>query len=170
MSNEGCKTCGTRRYALKAKNQCRRCYEIGRRIFRVQAWELKDKRTPIGAFSISRFTEPQFTLFKSDIVSQLESRLQHFKWVEQMLAGPVQPIDIEDQLQRIADKAAPGNRNLFFNKAGYISDHFERQQLNVIFKLLNEIEEQIPWKGIDLAQAYDVAIGRNQCNPPNCIA
>jgi hypothetical protein len=61
---------------------------------------------------------------------------------------------LEYQFRRIATLARCRNKDLFFGLAGYIEDKFSPNARKVLFRLLNKIEEDIPWRGIDYSEIF----------------
>lgn len=93
--------------------------------------------------------EKHFPQIKSHTITELKKRLLHFERIEKMLAGPVNGYDIELQLRHLARRAGARNRNALRGIAGGVEAYFTRKQRRVLFGWLNEITENIKWKGID---------------------
>jgi hypothetical protein len=79
---------------------------------------------------------------------QLQRRLDHFRTREQQLKGPIEGLDLEYQLGRIAALAGV-KRSLFFGAATSIDHGFRPKQKLHLFQLLNKMEENVRWRGIN---------------------
>lgn len=94
-----------------------------------------------------------FVEIKDGFKSPIQGRLDFLRHREAELTGQVQVdgITIEYSFERIASKCRGMRdyRRLFHGCAGSIDAHFDVQQKRYLFSLLNRIEENIPWDGIN---------------------
>ena len=79
---------------------------------------------------------------------------------EEKLNGEINGIDLEYQLQRIARMILPKERGLYHGIAGFIDDNFDMKQKKLLYSLLSEIDEKLPWKGIHYGKHAAEAIIR----------
>jgi hypothetical protein len=147
---EKCQQCGTKRFKHKARGLCIRCYQLVKKLEQVTHWNLYDAKSLTDYPTDMMFHDPQtFQLVHSDVSNQIKERLEFLLRKERKLEGPVDGIDIERQLGRIAIKCRVKDKSMFHGRAGSIDDDFNTKQIKRLFELLNEIEEGIPWAGID---------------------
>lgn len=148
--------CGTQRYRHKARGYCIRCYELIRRLENVSRWDMSDISTLKGYPKNSIFySKNTFDKLKKGYTKQINERLQFLRIKEEQLKRElIDPIDIEYQLRRLARRAGARNRNILLGIAGCIKMHFPPKQRKVLYHLLNEIGENIPWEGIDYGEIY----------------
>jgi len=106
---------------------------------------LEKPRYPASSFE-------KFDQIKSEFMKQIKSRLGDLQRTEILLGGPVDGFMIECQLKRIAELC--GVKRHRFHQVNYTFDeHFDEEQRRLLYKVLNMIEEHIPWKGLDFVRA-----------------
>ena len=86
--------------------------------------------------------------FKLDAKKQIESRLNYLRMREERLESIINGTDIEYELQKIARRIVRGADKLYHGIGTMIDHEFTVKQKKIIYTLLNEIEEAIPWKGV----------------------
>lgn len=142
-----CQNCGTVRFNHIAKGYCKRCYALIKQLEQVNCWDLSSpqtlKRYPR---NVIFHRQDVFKKIKKGYVLQIKKRLVFLKTKEESLSEPVYGVDIEHQLQRIAKLCYVKNKRLFHGRANYIDHNFNKKQKKILYKLLNEIEENIPRK------------------------
>jgi hypothetical protein len=115
----------------------------------VRSWNLEDPTTlrgyPFRSFPLG---QSRFIRIQRFTAAELQRRLESFRATESQLAGPIGGIDLEHQLRRIADLARV-KRDVLFGSATGIDHIFTPGQKLYLFQLLNEIEENVRWTGID---------------------
>lgn len=148
-----CKNCKTQRFSHKARGYCNRCYSLIRRLETVQKWNLTNKNTLKGFPGDAHYSQERFQKIKSNYMQQIKQRLFYLCAREEQLNSNIDGLDIEYQLNRIANLAGTRNRKLYHGIATHIDHNFKPKQKNLLFRLLNKIEENVPTKIIDL---YDV--------------
>jgi len=147
---EKCQQCGTKRFKHKAKGLCTRCYRLVRKLDQVTAWNLSDAKTLKGYPREECFHNAETLAWVRPFVArQIEERLYSLKAREIMLESPISGLDLEDQFRNIARLCGVKNDNLLFGIASYINFHFNPEQKKILYSLFSEIQETIPWKGID---------------------
>jgi len=113
-------------------------------------WDQSDANS-LARYPASSFEK--FDLIKSRFMSQIRSRLDLLKFREDHLVrGPVDGLMIEWQLRRIAELC--GAKQHLLHQVNYTFDeNFDEEQRRLLYKVLNRIEENIPWKGLDFVRA-----------------
>lgn len=165
QQSDKCVNCGSERFTIAAKGLCSRCYPLQRRIAVLEKWDGSVANAP-RQYSTARtlVRAEELPVVKHALIRQIQERLWFLKQKEEQLQGPIDAIDIEYQLDRLACLAGARNTNnnsLFFGNAGFIAVKLDAAARKTIFYLLNCIEENIPWDGID----YD-RIVREMHRPP----
>jgi hypothetical protein len=152
---EKCQQCGTKRFKHKARGLCTRCYWLVRKLELVSHWNLYDAKSLTGYPTDMMFHDPKtFEKVHSGVAKQIKERLEFLMRKERKLEGPIYGIDIECQLGRIAQKCHVKNKSMFHGVAGPIDDDFNTKQIKILFELLNEIEEGVPWTGIEWYEVF----------------
>lgn len=161
-----CTNCCTTRYRLIAKGLCTRCYPLKLRLENFEKCDLSNpKSLKVFPPSLLPFIKTQEVLngFKAHAKEQIEKRLSYLRVREEKLNGEINGIDLEYQLQRIARMIFPKERTLYHGIAGYIDDNFTTKQKKLLYSLLSEIDDRLPWrlpwKGYPLWQACCRGIG-----------
>jgi len=146
-----CQQCGTERYRHVAKGFCTRCYPLIRKLDEVNGWSVDNPGDLKEWLHEKSLRNPvRFQRAKSNVVQQIRARLEYLKIREESLKGPIDGIDIEFQLTWIASRCrGVKNKDLFYNEAGTFDEYFGPKQRKILFELLNEIEENIAWTGIN---------------------
>jgi hypothetical protein len=65
--------------------------------------------------------------------------------------APIEALDIEYQLGRLLRRLR--RKALYPQHASYIAKHFDREQMRVLYHLLDEIEDRIPRDGLEFWRA-----------------
>lgn len=153
--NTRCANCLSDRFPHKARGFCDRCYVLIRRIETVEAWRLE---IPSSLRGYPRddvyWNSESFERVKPGHLKQLRARLYLYREWERLRKGRVEPLYVEGQLNCIAMMAGARRRNLFHGMAGSLEDTFSKRQLDYLYRLLNDIEQAIPWRGIDLNRIF----------------
>jgi hypothetical protein len=149
-----CRNCGcdSDRRDYGGNGYCCRCYRLTRRLEAVRHWVKSRSETlkyiPLsgnGKLITDRLTDEEFEIFKDECASQLEGHLRRLQVREHRFRGNVDGLDVEQQLGRILRLIVP--------KASYprnddsIDASFTKDQLGKVYRLLDVIEEAIPWEG-----------------------
>ncbi len=145
-----CRNCGSVRFNHIAKGYCTRCYYIVRKLEQVVRWNLSDSQTLEGyPNNIIFHKSDEFKKIKGGFISQLKDRLAFFNTREKALNGPIYGLDIEYRFRYITRRCRTKNKNLFHGIATYLDHNFSMKQKKILYETLNQIEEDIPWDGID---------------------
>jgi len=152
--NESCRQRGTKRFRHVGKGLCTRCYRLVRKLEQVKLWDFDDPKTLKGC-PPSVFDPEEFRKVKSGVTLQLEERLSFLRIREQSLKEPVDGSDVEYRLRHIAQLSGARDPNLFYGIAGFIDSNFDIRQKKILYELFNQIEENIPWKGINWHRVFD---------------
>jgi len=155
-----CVNCRSNRRPHAGRGYCSRCYPLLLRIEQAKRWTLDDRRSlrgfPSGpGWPIDSWA---FTAIQTGVLRQLLDRLDLFRIWEDHRAGRVNDLDVEYQLSRLALAARTKTGwNLFHGVCHALRSDFSKKQITILYRLLNDIEEDIPWRGVDLARCYDEA-------------
>lgn len=109
-------------------------------------WDINNhitlKTYPRGLMGI----EPkQFERVKIGYVRQFQERLNWLRKKEE-LKGQADGLDLALAFNRIARKCGVSNKSMFNGYADVFNNRFEKNQKNLLYELLNKIEQDIPWK------------------------
>lgn len=148
-TNARCTNCGTDRFPVRARGLCKRCYRIALTIRQVQGWVANDVKSFRGYPESLPLPKPEHVpRMQADVIRQLRKRLEFLRQREQSLLGPVESIKIEYQLQRLAGRAGARNAHIITHGLAIVFDSYEPEQKTTLYRVLNSIEENIPWGGI----------------------
>jgi hypothetical protein len=144
MQVDKCTNCGTDRFRVTARGLCSRCYPLTRKLEQLENWNPKTGRAPKWIpQSLLRMPHNHFEPMRADVAKQLKDRLKKIRDLEARLREPVDSMMIESKLAWLAQKAGVRNREVMHGTA-ICFDSFAREQRRTLFRLLNEIEEDIP--------------------------
>ena len=146
---ENCQQCGTKRFKHKAKGLCTRCYWLVGKLEQVNRWDLSDPNSLRGYPRELDYGPEVFLRVKSSAASQIRERLVVLREREEALEKRVDGSDLEYQLRRIAQRCRVKNKHLLFGSEAYFENCFGAKQRRILYGLLQEIEENIPWEGIN---------------------
>lgn len=150
-----CKNCGTTRRKHEAKGYCSKCYPLFRRIEQSQMWDLNNPASLKGYPSAPILREPRvFPDVKEGMLKQWKRRLEWFRYREQKLTGGITGIDLEYPLCRIARMAGAKTDELFRGYAAVLDEELGPEERRFLFRLLDMIEQDVPWKGIDWNEVF----------------
>ena len=164
------------RYPHGARGNCARCNDILRHIRHVKAWDrnrpetlkhIPDDGTRIqsaqrsgpkfiktGRLMTVAFSAAQFEKVRAEYLRQLERRLALFRSREEIrrLEFPVRGLEVEEKFQQLLALMRGVRRRdrvAYPQNASYINHHFDAAQRRVLYALLEEVIELVPWRGID---------------------
>jgi hypothetical protein len=83
---------------------------------------------------------------------ECQCRLDLLRINEQKRKGPISGLDVEHELIWVARRAGVRKNKLSILRglATLINEHFKPEQKSVLYGLLSDIEENVPWAGFDL--------------------
>jgi hypothetical protein len=141
---ERCANCGcaSDRRGYGGRGYCCRCYRLIRRIEEIKGWDqeyLENLKRSHG------FSDEEAKIWQEECVDQLEGRLAWLHGREERYQGNVEGIDIEYQLGRILRLV--GQKADYPRHASVFDYNFSKEQLGLIYRMLDVIEESIPWEG-----------------------
>lgn len=142
------------RYPHGARGHCVRCNDLLLYIRHVRAWNQNQPETLKRIADASRYTDDQLEIIRAEHLRQLEARLALFRLREQIrgLEFPVSGLDIEEKFQKVLGLMSGIRRRdrvRYPQNASYISQHFDADQRRVLYALLEEVIEMVPWRGIN---------------------
>jgi|SRR5271157_386740 len=149
-----CQQCGTVRYNHVAKGLCTRCYRLVKKLEQVSHWDLSNPESLKGYIEgRTYYSADKFERIKSGVAREIQKRLEFLQTREKTLSGPIYGLSIEYQLAGIARRCGV-KKDLFHGIATSVDHSFNMKQKKILYELLNEIEENIPWAGIDWMMVY----------------
>lgn len=134
---------------------CGKCYTPAQKLSRIDSWDLEQPETLV-YYPKSSFwrTRAYFDIFKAQFASQARSRLGWLRSREQMYVLGASGIVIERQLRSLSLRAGC-RREVHYGAATRIDHTFDQASKKELFRMLFEIEEQLPWNGLSLGKALD---------------
>lgn len=149
------------------KYLCGRCFSATQRLARIESWNLDDPASLVGYPQGSVFRQLEyFPFIRKEAISQARGRLSEIKSGEEMWVTGASGLIIERLLCRIAAKC--GCRHRVHDNAATRIDHgFDPKEKRELFRLLHEIEEDLPWPGINFPRiflSYERALERKRAN------
>ena len=155
MPRPPCQSCHSNRRAVYRSGYCGKCYTPARKLARIEAWDFDRPETlvyyPDGAFWR---TPEYFDIFKTQFTSQARGRLGWLRSREEMYASGAPGILIERQFCSLSLRAGC-RRKVHYGSATRIDHTFDHASKRELFRMLYEIEEQLPWSGLGLKRALD---------------
>jgi hypothetical protein len=155
MPKPSCRNCQSNRRAVYRSGFCGKCFTPVRKLARIEAWDLQREETlvhyPSGAFWR---TPEYFEIFKKHFASQAQGRLGLLRSREEMWHAGASGILIERQLRSLSLRAGC-RREVHYGAATRIDHSFDRESKRELFRLLCEIEEELPWSGLSIGKALD---------------
>jgi len=153
--SSNCINCKSTRRLHKARGLCIKCYPIQLKIEQIQKWDLQNSSTLKSYLKdLMSLKNNEFKIVKSRIIMQYQRRLDSIAHREEMLKIEIQGINLEYQFRRIVKLCKVKNVNMFHGTAEYFDLTFDVAQRKEIFKLMNEIEESVKWKGINWIEVF----------------
>lgn len=148
--NIKCNNCNSNRFQFKARGYCNRCYPLVRKIEIIKLWNFDDTKTlkyypKDGIF----YNKKNFNEIKKGFIEQYKERLNHLKVLEQILNSDICGSNIVSLFRRIAKLAGLRNKDILWHQEDLFDRNFTPKQRKIIYKILNDIEESITWKGIN---------------------
>jgi hypothetical protein len=145
-----CSNCGTTNRPHRRRGYCNKCYGPAIQLDEIRAWDQSRPETLRRYRGNAGFaSEEEFLLIKEAVSLELQGRLDTLKHWEQSHARPADGIEIEHQLDRLAEYAGAKSCGLFHGYAGYIDSQFSGEQRKKLRDLLQIIETDVPWRGVN---------------------
>lgn len=151
--HDSCCNCGTNRFPHIGRGYCRRCYRLIRKRERVQNWIYEDRSTwDELPYSVREGFQgaSEFERLRRGYVEQINERLALLGSWEDRRNGQLSALDLEYELRLLASEA--GARNgwyLHSHYANWLRATFSSEQRQELYKLLNDIRQAKPWRGVD---------------------
>ncbi len=153
---KNCLNCGTCRFEYKARGHCVRCYPYILKIEKISRWDLSDSKTLVGyPREYTLRNSKYFVRIKKSFLEQLNERLSEFKYKEKKLQSDVDGGDVVAIFQRISRLARSSNKDFLWHQEDLFDHNFNKKQKKILYKLLNDIEENIRWTGIDYQRIFE---------------
>lgn len=142
--SDSCMNCGTKEFPHKGKGYCNRCYKFFKKINVLEKW---DYSVPSSlkecTLDTNRLSKERFNKCINAYINKLKDCLRHIKARENMLAGEIIGINIEEQLAYLANRAG-AKGYLSFAISNQIDHNFTPEQKKILFKILKSIEDKLP--------------------------
>jgi hypothetical protein len=147
-----CRNCEATRRPHEARGYCAYCYRLIRKLAKICSWTQKDFRNL--AWSSPQFLNNNIEQIKEACKTQINAHLRRVHAIEKKLQSPISGMDIEYQLGRIARRMTPSlrsknNYSLYHGIADYIDGNFDSRQRQILYRLLNKMEDQARRTGIN---------------------
>ena len=169
---EQCRNCDCppEHRAYGGRGYCRLCYYLVRRIELAKNWNRARPETLRGiasgpvvdpvtrkaaGFLTDGFSDEEFENLRSEYIRQAKARMRYLRTREDFRSGAqsVDPLDIEYKFARLLHFLRP--KAQYPRNASHIARHFNQEQRRVLYGLLDEIEEHMPWEGFILMRALE---------------
>ena len=148
-----CGNCRTDRYKVRARGYCARCYPLILKREVISNWNINDPDS-LKYYPYGHDPHLFFKVIKKGFIAQIERRLAFLRHRESQRVNGADGIDIEFMLRNLARRVG-ARGDVLFGVANHIDHTFPPEQKKVLFQLLNDIEEKIPWIGLSVVQALD---------------
>jgi len=152
------------RYSYGANGLCGRCYELTRRIEQAESWDRQQpqtlKRVPLSGIIdpaslgsrgniTDHYTNADFEVFRRAHIRQFQRRLERLRLRESIRRHEisVDGLSLEGKFGQLLRLLRPGAR--YPMNASYLNQEFNEHERRVIYALLEEVIEQIPWRGVN---------------------
>lgn len=140
-----CKNCQTERLSIIARELCKRCYRISRKMEQIKRWNPSDESTLLGCPKSLHILPPdKIALMQADVLEQLRDLLKKRRLQEDRLKGPISSMDLECQLKWLAEKAGVRDARRIMHGTAVCFDSLIPHQRSTLFGLLSDIEENVP--------------------------
>jgi hypothetical protein len=164
---EACKECTGEpgRYAHGSGEYCNRCYRLLKYIKDVQGWDrnrresLKHipKHGTVGSNTTYRdsttllydcIPDEEFEAVREKTIVILKKRLALLRYREEIRRHEIEVTGLRLE-EKFAEVLHLVRRSGSFPRyASYLTDEFDERQRQIIYALLEEIIEQVPWQGV----------------------
>jgi hypothetical protein len=122
-------------------------------IERAKAWDLTRPET-LTAVALG-WNDEEFEIVRKEYIRQIRTQMGYLRSREEMRSGvrPVEPLDIEYKFAKLLGFLRP--KAQYPRNASYINKHFNGEERRVLYGLLDEIEEHMPWPGISVHDIFE---------------
>ncbi len=153
QTDVGCLNCRTVRYPIYARGYCNRCYRLVRKLEIIEQWDLRVPQTLRGYPQLRSFRREEILrALRHEFTHQIRRRLEFLRHREEQRESGVDGYTIELLLRQLA-KAAGARGEVHYGVASWIDHTFPPAQHNALFRLLQDIEDKIPWRGLNMVEA-----------------
>lgn len=153
---EKCLNCQSVRFNHRSRGYCKRCYPLIIKYEKVKLWDLKRPKSLVGYPNDGIFyTEDLFSKIQKGFIKQIKERLDDLKISEYILNGKVSGMNIVPKFQKIAKLAGSRNKDFLWHAENLFDHNFTPKQKKILYKILNDITEAIPWRGINWNEIFD---------------
>ena len=154
--HEQCVSCGTARRPHKGRGLCSRCYALTRKLEQVQQWDTSDPKTLKGCPLPGAHADPKrVARFKASFAKQLREQLDSLRQRELKLAGPIDGLDLELMLERVAALARGPRAGLYNGLATLLQSALDDDQRHLIYELLFRVVDCQPMPQLSIERAFE---------------
>ena len=162
--HEACLNCGTQRRPHYGKGFCKPCYVMIKRIWAAEKWDRRRPETLTSMPSLPMWTRDaivaglanrewspeEFERYRSEYIRQYRERLTSLYRREKRRHQRVTGWDVEQALRLVHTCIRPkSTSHPYHGAARSIEDGFADHQRAIIYGLLLDLIDHVPWKGID---------------------
>lgn len=149
-----CKNCNSIKIPHLARGYCKKCYPLILRLEKLELWDYATKNSfPTFPKGFSHLiNEKTYNKIKSVAIKQLKERLDWLKIREKRLTENIYGIDLEYCFSRLAKYCGINDNGLFHSSANTFDHNFTMDQKKILFELIDRIERNIKWRGIDWSE------------------
>jgi hypothetical protein len=159
-----CLNCQTQRRRHHCKGFCRRCYTMIKRVWEAKSWDRSqpatlEKMPKLPSFTRKAFiagldrrdwTMEEFERYRLELIRQYRVYLDLLRAQEEKRRGSATGWDVEFYLRAVHARIHPkARRGRFYGIARTLHNQFTGEQLSVIYGLMLDMIDHIPWRGID---------------------
>ena len=144
-----CINCTTTRRAHRAHGYCIRCSPLIRQLEIIKKWDLSDPKSLKGYFRLTSTWRPDtLESVRASRIAKLQEHLDYLKTREEQLTEKIEGLDLEYAFNRVAQLCDRRNAHLFQGASSFFDQNFSQKQKRILFRLLNDIEETLPYTRI----------------------
>jgi hypothetical protein len=153
--HEACLNCGTQRRPHDGKGYCKPCHVMMKLIWAAEKGDMPPRpmltRDAIVAGLADRaLSNEEFERYRCEYIRQYWERLTSLHHWEQSRHQRVTGWDIEETLQLVHGYIRPKSTLRPYHGIGRsLEDQFADDQRSIIYGLLLDLIDHVPWKGID---------------------
>jgi hypothetical protein len=160
-----CVNCTGTHNVYRRRGYCTRCYYVIKYIEDVQGWDRNNRGTlkhipkrserPLVSgreLQTDGYSDEEFEICRQNCIEQLKRRLDqlHRREVIRRHEQPVRALDLKEKFAELLRMVRP--KTEYPCNATYLASYFGETERRVIYALLEEIIEKIPWHGIIISK------------------
>jgi hypothetical protein len=162
--HDACLNCESRRHPHDRHGYCKRCWPMAALIKRAENWNRQNSDTMkdmpsnpafsrdaiVAGLDRRQWSDEEFERYRSELIRQYRNEMKRLRLREQSRQIRITGWDIERQLGFVHRYIRPkATRKLFYGIGRSMEDRFDKEQRSIIFGLLLDLIDHVPWKGVD---------------------